>query len=469
MDFLDCKVCHVPYDEEEHRPRHAPCGHEYCTMCIKALIKASIFMCPKCRQKNKVDAAEDMPVNFGLIDVVRAFKTKSIPLAKETESRLPRATNDEVCNMHGKSLGHWCRKCQLWLCNECLEHHTSSLGCSTEVATKIMDEMKEKNSKDTDVLLSIFEDDTKFVSSKIQELKDNRKEISDKRQELLERSEKYGEEVIMLTNVLEQGNLQKEKLLDSKRDLNAADSPHSVSDKLKDWTQRKQMLRNWSVKNLGTDTLFGLLKAFEEEKVVYAEKLINNEIRHAKLSKHDQNIDVHPFLKQTVSDGSVCMPFDRLQKMISEAPLVFLELTLGLTVKGRVLIRLNKELPNNREYVVHIVTGQTGPTLVGIALSNSNKNYGLYSNALPFSETKFTPDSNGSSIPKRGDVICFLGNMYFQQILFHVAMSPTNHTYGSGFCVFGHVEEGMDVIQECYENSSSTVVISDCGLAIEHE
>ncbi|CAL4151186.1 unnamed protein product, partial [Meganyctiphanes norvegica] len=113
MDFLECKLCHVTYDEEEHRPRNALCGHEYCTVCIKALIKDSIFMCPKCRQKNNVDAAEDMPVNFGLIDVVRAFKTKSIPLAKETESILPRATDEEVCNFHCKSLRHWCLKCQL--------------------------------------------------------------------------------------------------------------------------------------------------------------------------------------------------------------------------------------------------------------------------------------------------------------------------------------------------------------------
>ncbi|CAL4060498.1 unnamed protein product [Meganyctiphanes norvegica] len=261
MDFLECKVCHVPYDEEDHRPRHAPCGHEYCPACIKALIKDNIFECPKCRQKNKVDDAEDMPVNFGLIEVVRAFKTKSIPLAKETESRSSGATNEEVCNMHGKSISHWCLKCQLWLCHGCLEHHTSLLGCSTAVETKAIEGMKETNSKDTDVLLTIFEEDTKFVSSKIKELNDKRKEIADKRQELLERFEKYGEKVDMLTGVLEQGNLQKENVIEAKRDLNAADSRHTVTDRLKDLTQRKQMLRTWSVKNIGT-ALLDLLKNY---------------------------------------------------------------------------------------------------------------------------------------------------------------------------------------------------------------
>ncbi|CAL4139559.1 unnamed protein product [Meganyctiphanes norvegica] len=458
MDFLECKVCHVQYDEEEHRPRHAPCGHEYCSACIKALIKDSIFECPKCREKNKVVAVEDMPVNFGLVDVIRAFKTKSIPLAKETESRLPTATNDEVCNMHCKSLSHWCLKCQLWLCNECLENHTSFLGCSTQT----IDVMKDKTNKDTDVLLTIFEDDAKSVSSKIQEL-------NDKRQELLEISDKYGEEVKVLTNILEQGNLQKEKVIDSKRHLNDTDSPHSVSDTLKDLIQRKQMLRNWSVKNLGTNTPLGILKAFEEEKGVYAEMVISNEKRHAKLTKHGHNIDVHPFLKQTVSDGSVCMPFDRLQKMIPETPLIYLELTLGGTVKRRVYVRLNNNYPNTRDNFVHIVTGQRGRTLVGISLV-TDSSYGLWLQFFSLSDVKFTPDSlNGSCTSKRGDVTGLVGNRYLQQIYFHVNMPPDTCDHGSNCRVFGHVEEGMDFIQECYDNDSSGVQLSDCGLVIEQE
>ncbi|CAL4079112.1 unnamed protein product [Meganyctiphanes norvegica] len=467
MDFLECKVCHVQYDEEEHRPRHALCGHEYCSTCIKALIKDSIFECPKCRQKNKVDAPEDMTVSFGLIDVIRAFKTKSIPLDKEMEPKSSGATNDEVCNMHGKSLGHWCLKCQLWLCSECLENHTSLVGCST----KTVDDMKKKNNKDTDVLLSSFEVNTEFVSSKIQELNDKRKEISDKRKKLLEISEKYGEEVNMLTSILEQGNLQKEEIIEAKRYLNATDSSTRVIERLKDLTHRKQVLRNWSVKNLGTmDTPLGLLKVFEEEKDVYTEMIVNDEKRHAKLSKLDRNIDIHPFLKQAVPDGTVCMPFARLQKMIPETPLVFLELEIGGTVKGRVHVRLENNLPNTRDYVVQIVTGQRGPTLIGISLPHRDASQGLYQgNYMPFTEMKFTPDSNRRSTSKRGDVTGDFGNSYLQFMFFHIAMPPHTHIHGNSRYVFGHIEEGMDVIQECYDSYSKDVKITDCGLVIEQE
>ncbi|CAL4068535.1 unnamed protein product, partial [Meganyctiphanes norvegica] len=244
-------------------------------------------------------------------------------------------------------------------------------------------------------------------------------------------------------------------------------------ERLKDLTQRKQVLRNWSVKNLGTDTPLGFLKPFEEGKKVYAEMIIKDEKRHAILTKHDHNIDVHPFLKQAVSDGSVCMPFDRLQKMIPEAPLIFLELTLGRTVKGSVKIRLDKNLTKTRDYIVQIVTGQRGATMVGISLSHHHM-YGLYQTSLPFSEMKFTPDSNGKSIAKRGDVTGFLSsNKYLQEIFFHMTIPPNTYDYdshhGRGFCVFGHIEEGMDVIQECYDNYSSGVKISDCGLVIKQE
>ncbi|CAL4125591.1 unnamed protein product, partial [Meganyctiphanes norvegica] len=123
MDFLECKVCHIPYDEEGHRPRNATCGHEFCSACIKALIKNSIFECPKCRQKNQAEVPEDFQINFGLIEVVRGFKTISIPLAKETEPSASGATNDEVCKVHKKAIEHRCLKCQMWICQDCLDSH----------------------------------------------------------------------------------------------------------------------------------------------------------------------------------------------------------------------------------------------------------------------------------------------------------------------------------------------------------
>ncbi|CAL4144589.1 unnamed protein product, partial [Meganyctiphanes norvegica] len=393
---------------------------------------------------------------------VRVFKTKSITVTKETEPKSSGASNEEVCSVHCKAISHWCFKCQLWICVECLESHSSLLGCTTAIETNAMENIKEKTCNDMDVLLSIFEDDAKFVSTKIQE-------STQKRKEILEKAETYGQEVKTLCSLLEQGNLQKDKLVEMKKQINSANSLHAVSVRLKEVAQRKQLLRNWSVKTLGTDTPLGLLKTLKEEKYVYAEKIIKNETWHAKLSHHEENIHYHSFQKQAVEGGCIIMPFERIQKIIpEETSLVFIEFTLARTVKGRVLLRLEKNLANIREHIVQLVTGKQGPSFVGTNFSNDGT-LGLYQNGLPFSEIKFKGDKSGRSKGKKGDVIGYFVNGYLQHIRFYVAPPPTTYDFGSEYCVFGHIEKGINIIQECCGSCSNGVSISDCGIVLEEE
>ncbi|CAL4187116.1 unnamed protein product [Meganyctiphanes norvegica] len=467
MDFLECKVCHVPYDEEEHRPRNAPCGHELCTACISALIKDSIFECPKCRQKSKVEVPGDMPVSYGLIDVIRAFSTQSIPMSRETESRASGSAIDEMCTVHSKALTHWCFKCQIWICQECLESHTTIIDCSTTTSDKAMEDMKETNSKNIGMVISLFEENTKYMSYRIGELNDKRKEISDKRRELMEMDEKCGEELKNIGNSLEQGNMHKEKLLEAKKLVDSASSQHSLCERIKVATQRKKILHSWSVKSLGMDTPYGLLKALEEGKTVYAKMVLKDEKRNAKLTQHEEKIHLHTFLKQAVSDNSICMSFDQLQKMISmDASLVFIELSLGGSVKGRVYIRLDKELPNIRKNFIHIVTGQKGPTVAGIKFGAKDSNV-IEAGSLPFSELRFTRDSIDKTKAKRGDILGYINNGYLQDLAFFSAAPPKTFDYESDWSVFGHMEAGMDVVLECYDELRSGVTVSDSGLVLE--
>ncbi|CAL4236883.1 unnamed protein product [Meganyctiphanes norvegica] len=468
MDFLECKICHVPYDEDNHRPRYAQCGHELCTACLKALIKDGAFECPKCRQKNLVYLPEDLPVCFALIDIIRAFKDRNIASVKETAPIVSGPTTEEVCNIHSKALGHWCWKCQVWLCIECLESHTTMVGCSTTTSIKALDEMKENQVKNIDELLSIFENDTKFMSSRIQKLNDKKKELFDKRQELLEMAEKFGEEVNEICNALEQGNIHKENLIEAKEHLNVATSPHTFSERNNVATHRRQLLHTWCVKTQGLESPRGLLKALQGDKEVYAEMVIKGENIHAKLSQQDERIIFHRFQKQVVSEDCIFWPFGHLQKVIPyEASLTFMELSLGGTVKGQAFIRLDKNLPNIREYMEHIVTGQKSLTLAGIILDNKNNN-GLWAKSIPISKMKVTIDSNATSTSKSGDVVGCFRRGKLNRLIFHIASKPK--TYENDCCVvFGHVEEGMNVIQECYYNHNSGVLISDCGLIIEQD
>ncbi|CAL4065866.1 unnamed protein product [Meganyctiphanes norvegica] len=529
MDFFECKICHVPYDEDDHRPRNALCGHGLCTACIRALIKDSILECPTCRQKNKAETADDLQINFDLIDAMRAFKSKSIHLAKETESQVSGASNEELCNIHSKSLGHWCLKCLFFICDDCLEYHSSLTDCATIIATKAMKGIKEKPLKNIDMLLKAFEKETKYVSSKIKEKTEKRNELLEKadrqkkelieradrekkklleraekeekellekaagqKKELLERAEKEEKELLekadsqnkklmdiaekhdegvkMLSHFLEQGNIHKEKLIASKQHLTDSNSTNTVRDGIRMISQRKHILLNWVVKTLGKDTYLGLAVALNENKDVFSEMVIKDEERHAKLSQNEESIFIHSFQKQKVSEGHIFWPLDRLQKMIPpDASLVFVDLLMNDSVMGRVQLRLHKNLPNIREHLVHIFTGQQEGIMVGRQVNNHFVSELLGITNLPFSGMKVTRDSNEGSTAQHGDVFGYFGNGYLKHIYFYVAVPPKANDYGSNCCVFGRVEKGMDIVKACHDKSNSNVVISDCGLVLEQE
>ncbi|CAL4224962.1 unnamed protein product, partial [Meganyctiphanes norvegica] len=102
-----------------------------------------------------------------------------------------------------------------------------------------------------------------------------------------------------------------------------------------------------------------------------------------------------------VADGSIFIPFDQLQKMIPEkTSLVFVELSLGGTMKGRIIVRLDNNLPNIRENIVQIFSGQKGSSLTGRAFINHKKDIEIKN--LAFSNIPVIPDSNGRTISKQG-------------------------------------------------------------------
>ncbi|CAL4169252.1 unnamed protein product [Meganyctiphanes norvegica] len=454
MDFLECKICHVSYDEEDHQPRNAPCGHGYCTTCLKALINNSIFACPKCRKKHKVNFADDLPIHFDLIDVIQVFKAKDASLTTETESRVSDPTQNDVCNVHFKALGHWCFKCQIWLCDDCLDYHPITLGCSTTISTEAIVSMKEKNITNTDLLLNNFEEDANYLSSMIQQH--------------TELAKKHEEKANKLRIYLEEGNTHKEKLMENKNDLNEAITPHAFSAKFKLLTQRKQILLSWSVKNKKTYNPATFTKTLKEDGNVYAEMIIKDEKRHAKIAHHEDSIYFHSFQAKTDTAGSMCMPFDRLQNMIpDEASLVFLELSHKGIVRGNLVVQLDKTLPHINECIVQIVTGEQGLSLCGTLLYYDGVRCMRNMN-MPLSAVKVSPDRY-EKIAKPGDVIGYFGSGYLQHIYFYIATSPNEFEFDKHHSVFGTIKDGLEVLKDCQYKIKNRVKISDCGLVINLE
>ena len=135
-----------------------------------SLICGGVYECPKCRHKTNVNSPNDFPVVFGLIDVIRALKTKKLVSSIRAHSMESGATNADACNIHYKPISHWCNKCELWICELCTESHSVLMGCSTVTSTEAIGTLKHKHIAGINTLMTVCEEDVKYLTLKKQEL-----------------------------------------------------------------------------------------------------------------------------------------------------------------------------------------------------------------------------------------------------------------------------------------------------------
>lgn len=70
-DELCCPICSEVYCETPNSPRNLACGHTFCTECINSLLRANMCYCPECRKVIIATSADDLPISFVVLRVVR--------------------------------------------------------------------------------------------------------------------------------------------------------------------------------------------------------------------------------------------------------------------------------------------------------------------------------------------------------------------------------------------------------------
>ena len=64
-DIFECQICME--EMVNTQPRLLPCGHTFCSLCLKQILRYDGFQCPTCRFKvNETDICK-IPINFSLI------------------------------------------------------------------------------------------------------------------------------------------------------------------------------------------------------------------------------------------------------------------------------------------------------------------------------------------------------------------------------------------------------------------
>ena len=99
---LCCSICEQKYEEPNRSPLMLPCGHTFCSVCLKELLSSSSLYCPEDREKILVSSISELPKNFSLIRLL----TKS-------------ASNTNICKDHKKRLEFICMIDKAKVCGTC--------------------------------------------------------------------------------------------------------------------------------------------------------------------------------------------------------------------------------------------------------------------------------------------------------------------------------------------------------------
>ena len=110
---LSCSICEENYDTGIRDPLMLPCGHTFCSCCLKSLFSTSTLFCPEDRSQINVSSISELPKNFSLLRMLNKNSTKpDINVCKDHKKPLEficlidKSKVCANCALFGKHRGH---------------------------------------------------------------------------------------------------------------------------------------------------------------------------------------------------------------------------------------------------------------------------------------------------------------------------------------------------------------------------
>ena len=114
-DIFQCQICIE--EMVNTQPRLFLCGHTFCSICLKQILRYDGFECPTCRFKvNETDICK-IPINFSLIKM-KDIESDMVKLVLQSDLC-------KFCLLKGKKLKLKCTVCDLNMCDGCSSKHES--------------------------------------------------------------------------------------------------------------------------------------------------------------------------------------------------------------------------------------------------------------------------------------------------------------------------------------------------------
>ncbi|CAL4079990.1 unnamed protein product, partial [Meganyctiphanes norvegica] len=155
---IECEVCFVEYNSNDHCPKSLPCGHTMCAECVKDNLSAreGQMNCPFCRTPcgRGVKNLDDFPTTFALLNLVGANGQNG-----------PSQINKEKENLQQrKQVEYDCTEAHILNCNE----HLIKLAYSREKQHAGLYSISQRKNKLLEELNTLEEEKNKATSLKKQ-------------------------------------------------------------------------------------------------------------------------------------------------------------------------------------------------------------------------------------------------------------------------------------------------------------
>lgn len=78
--IFECGICFKPYNHNEKKPTSLPCGHSFCSECVRKLPKHGIIQCPYDKSSHQI-SPDNLPVNYQVLTGLPMTTTTNPALA----------------------------------------------------------------------------------------------------------------------------------------------------------------------------------------------------------------------------------------------------------------------------------------------------------------------------------------------------------------------------------------------------
>ncbi|XP_045587333.1 uncharacterized protein [Procambarus clarkii] len=485
MASQDCQVCLEPYDDNIRRPRCLSCGHTFCTSCIADTITRGPLYCPFCRviHASPVSRADDVPVNY---TVVSLLQDSSYSLGTERSlallSELKREANDlttaqlVTCNCHLTRLTDFKKRL-----SEQRSVHQVQIQALKTLIERNESLLQDMTSTEGQVDSIITAGVDKRATLEVAQARVNAATT------LLEVTAAHHQDQERDGSVREWSSAA-HQILQSQILIAAREVEHVTTAALQAVVGRSMSAAAAALtptKPQSSDDLPDTWKILQEVMSkarlvgtgVWAVMDIDGRRRCAKMVTVDDRLYLSALREGDPPIYTHTMPYRNVRRLVDETCVrIFLELTWGGKVQGKVCIKLLNTAPRTRQFFF-LCSGERGPSYSSTSFFEVESR-GQPGERVWGGDYENNDGSGGSALPG-----LIMGDLNVQTV---TAGLVAGYCYGdehrkpSHFviynndcpvayeeCPIGKVESGMDLVRAAAKLANvQEAIVSDCGIVL---